>query len=360
LDWVNGNAVEAVTGASTDYIAPHFHVAMVFADNAYTYAPEVDLAKLVEGGVQPRLAVIIVMMRRIVFSIPGVVVNRAEIKRTRDPAIQTGAVIDEAEWSALAARRGAVMGILQMTYTILGINAYSMITKGHHYVADDPVWARLNDAVTLDELFTLVGISNWEGAIFHDALHPYALEWKARLVTTNDSVIIGKVHGVLSRRLPATPAGTSIIAATIAAIGQLVIVRPSCGIILTPLKIALDKLKGEIIAEPLNWCATFQQAATVGNLQRVQVYEPFAAFVHGMCVALFPRKSSLLKSPAFASNATRNPAYAARGNEYGSSLDSEVLSVSSLYKLFYDLTPANDRAGMPENVEVPDIETAAV
>jgi hypothetical protein len=331
LTWDNGAAIAAVKGASVDYVEPHFHVACTLAANTHTYAPQKDLGRLLAGGLEPKLALVVVGIRKIVLSMDRAVLNRAEIHTVTDA--DPDGQIPDAAWNRIVAEVGTFKSVLDLALTILGMNGISLLNKGHHYKDDDPMWLRLNAAVGLEDMMGRLAIVNYDGILYHDALHPIDLTFKANLVAQENSALIGHINGVLLKRMPGVPAGTGLLFASIAAIEQVTVARTSLLPILQPLLTALIALRAEVRQHPMQWCTVFQVAQTPGNLARVAAMEPLCAMVYGMCRVLFTRKASIMKSVSFKNNSLKHPAHVIQGNDYVESLGDEVLSAQGLADL---------------------------
>jgi len=318
IEWDNGNAMNAITGATLDYIAQHFRVAGDVHQATFTYRPDVDVARMMAGGVPFKLAFIVMAMRKSVFSQESAVINLVETYTVQggDAAVQ----IPQADWDVLVDHADSVKAIVMQAFTILGLNGLSILSKGHHYRDDDSQWERLNTAAGLDEAFAEIGVSNWEGTVFHHALHPLDLMWKVNLVVHANSPLHGHVHGVLTKRMPGVPAGTAVISAALAAISEVTILRHNAIALLNQFRLMLLNLMEHIRAAPLDWCSHFQRANTGHNLDLVTRLEPVCAFVYGMATSLLDRRASVLKARALKSASGRNPAMTALGREYAESL----------------------------------------
>lgn len=340
--WNNGNALQAVRGASVDYIDPKFHMAVSYVQNVPSYEPAKDLGRLITSGVSAKLAMIIVGMRKVMLSFENIQLNAAELHTVA--ANDPDGVVPEADWAVLTRNKDSYHAVIDASVTILGLNAISVLLKGHHYLSEDTMWTRLNSALDLEDHFTRLAIPAYDGPVFHDALHPVALDWKVRQVSETPSPLLGKVNGVLLKRLPGIPAGTAIVHVTAAAIRDLNVARPATREVTRGVLESLEHLIAEIQSEPLEWCAMFQRASTQANLAQVQHVEPLAALIHGAYSVVFTRRASILKSKAFGNNASRHPAMTEMGRAWGESLGEGEFSAETIADLFRSLENNIDRA----------------
>lgn len=331
INWVNGNAVGAVKGAAIDYVAPHFHMACTMSNNAPVYQANADLSRLVNGGVPVRLALVIVGMRKIALSLPDVALSMSEVHVVADNA--GNGMVPEADFDHLITHRIAFLGVIDLSLTILGLNGLSLLNKGHHYKDEDSVWERLSSAVSLDDMMETLGIQNYEGNLFHDAMHPIDIAFKARLVAQLPSALTGHINGVLQKRLPGVPAGTAVLFVTLAAIDQLMIARMTTTDTLTPIRDRMALIARLVRGNPLEWCSVFQVAATGENLAQIVTLEPACAFIYGACKQAFGRSTTILKSLAFKNVGSRHPAMATLGKTYVESLADEVASAEMIQAL---------------------------
>ena len=335
VSWENGLAVKAVRGASIDYVAPKFHFKCMMKANVCEYSPTHDLAYLVEGGIGEALALVIVGMRKVVLSFEGATLNLAEISpvSNTDPV----GVLTDATWRRLQENAPAFNLLLDLGITITGMNGLSLMLKGHNYVETDSMWARFESATDFETHASALGITDYSGVLFHDALHALEAEWKVGLVSAEKSTIIGHVNGVLVKRLPGIPAGTTLVFVTIAALKEIKLARAELSNTLTTIIKSLEHLARRIREAPLNWCSVFQRADTAANLSTVSKVEPLAAFVHGACTKIFERRMTILRSAAFRNNAARNAAMATLGAAWGESLKEVDVTGDILKDLFGNL-----------------------
>jgi len=200
---------------------------------------------------------------------------------------------------------------------------------------------------------SILGITDYSGTIYHDALHPFDAEWKVQLAADVGSEIVGHVNGVLIKRMPGVPAGTTLVFVTMAAIEQIKVLRPATIKIFGTLESELQKLAGRIRQNPLDWCVVFQRAETASNLAEIAQIEALCAFIYGMCQALFDRKMSIMKSASFKNNANRHTAMAAVGKEWATEMSETAITNKQVKKMLRDLMVA---AGMAVDVEEDDDE----
>lgn len=332
LTWNNGHAVNAVRGAAIDYIDPKYHMAVTQAANEFTYAPAKDLYRLISNDVSPVMALVIVGMRKVVASFEGVQLNIAELAIVA--ATSDEGSIAENDWKIITDNQAAFNSLLDIAPTILGMNGLSLLLKGHNYIDTDSMWSRIESAVDLDQLAGPLGLVDYSGVLFHDTLHPFTAEWKVQLAANIGSVLTGHVNGVLIKRLPGVPAGTALVFATVAAITQIQLARPSASTAVKPMRIMLMAMQRRIRNAPLNWCSVFQRAETAENLAEVSRIEPMCAFVYGACTKLFDRKMSIMKSQSFKNNASRHTAMTSVGASWAEALPDEDVDEDALQAMF--------------------------
>jgi len=329
--WNNGNALTAVKGAAIDYIDPKFHMACTVAANVHTYAPSKDLGKLIRAGIDEKLALLVVGFRKIATSLPNAVMNLAELHTVTNG--EADGVISQANWTTIVNNQQAYNSVIDASATVLGLNGISLMLKGHNYLDTDSMWTRLDSAVKLDENCTALGLTDFTGVLLHDALHPFDADWKVRLASRVDSPLIGHVNGVLIKRMPGIPAGTTIVFVARAAIEQICLIRAEGRQALEGISGSLDKIINSIRADPLDWCAMFQRASTSVNLAHITKLEGLCAIVYGACTVLFDRKMSIMKSAAFKNNASRHPGLVSIGAEWAESLAGGEINSEILQKL---------------------------
>jgi hypothetical protein len=340
IEWDNGHAIKSVRGAAIDYVDPMFHMAVTRAGNELTYAPLHDLKRLTDGGIAASLAMVVVGMRKVCSSFQGVVLNIAEVTIVAETDAKGTLTADQ--WEVITKQAIAFKGLLDLAPTILGLNGLSLMLKGHNYIESDSVWSRLEAATDLESLVSNLGITDYSGTLYHDALHPFDAEWKVQLAADVGSEIVGHVNGVLIKRMPGVPAGTTLVFVTLAAIEQIKVLRPATIKVFGKFESELQKLASRIRNDPLDWCVVFQRAATAGNLAEVARIEALCAFIYGMCQALFDRKMSIMKSASFKNNANRHTAMAAVGKEWATEMAEAAITNKQVKKMLRDLMIAAD------------------
>jgi len=313
--WDNGTAVEAVRGASIDYVEPRFHFAGKFKGQYFEYNTAADFGRLVSGGVKPVLAAVIVGMRKVVMSLKDSKINFAECRISTEDEEKVE-LVDE-HWNVLETNKLAYNALLDAGPTILGCNGLSMLAKGHNYDGNDGMWTRLNEALGMDRNCSALKIPDFAGALYHDALHPFEVEWKTALVTDLSSTLVGHVNGVVLKRMPGTPAGTALVFVLAALVEELTVVNSKTVELFGPLHDTLTWLGARIRGKPLDWCTNFQRSMTADNLAIVAALEPVAAVAYGVAAVMLPAKASVLKSKALSNVGKRLAGHQAIGREVG-------------------------------------------
>jgi hypothetical protein len=335
VSWENGNALTAIRGASVDYVDPKWHMACSFQGNVPTYEPAKDLGRLLNSGVDAKKALVCVGMRRATLSIAQIRLNIAEI-HTVTAADEDGK-IPEKEWQDLVDNSRAVKALIDLGPTILGLNGVSLLAKGHHYNPDDNMWNRLQSATNMDDIAAKAGVVGYEDAFFHDVLHPFDVDQKAEWVSKADSPLVGHVNGVLTKRMPATPSGTVIMFVTVAALDEIMATRGGKAEVLADPLVIFRSATEAIKRDPLQWCSAFQRANTAKNLALVDLVRPFCAFVYGIAVVLFDRKSTLLRSVAFKNNASAHPSATSLGKAFADELGDAEATPMTIWTAFASL-----------------------
>lgn len=345
IAWSNGHAVSAVRGAAIDYIDPKYHMAVTEANNEFTYQPAKDLARLIAASVPAVMAMVIVGMRKVVLSFDGATMNIAEVAVV-DAAANEGTVAED-DWNRIVANQAAFNSLLDIAPTILGMNGLSLMLKGHNYIESDSMWSRIESAIDMDQVATPLGLVDYAGVLFHDALHPFNAEWKVTLASKVASPLISHVNGVLLKRLPGVPAGTALVFVTLAAISEIQLARPAAGSALSPARTLLVALTSQIRNAPLDWCSAFQRSVTADNLANVSKLEPVCAFVYGACTKIFDRKMSIMKSQSFKNNSSRHTAMTSIGATWGENLEAEEVTEEALREMFATiLSDVEDELGL--------------
>jgi len=319
VKWNNGQILNFVNGGTTDYVAPHFRMIVVKVDDDLHYDMPLDVSRMVAGGVNAKMAVIVGLLRKTVCSLDDCRINMTETARVL-PDAQVG-VVEEADFEVLAAHPNAVQAIVKQAVTILALNGISLVTAGHHYRADDNVWTKLDSATNIAGHFQTLGIANWEGTIYHDALHPFDIYWKAALVAHLNGLIMPHINGVASKRIPATPAGCASVNVALAAADAMSIIRPDVAPVLEHVTTHFKAIEAKYRADPLSWCAHFKSTRTANNLQYVTMVETQVAFLFGMASFLLEPRSTIRRSAAFKSVASRHQGTVAQGKNFAESLE---------------------------------------
>jgi hypothetical protein len=339
ITWHNGQSMNAVTGASIQYIDVHMRMSGMMNTRGYEYTPSVDVHRMVTGGLDAKLAVIVAAMRRTVLAMKSATVNLTECWII-EPA-DVNADINQEDFTKLRDNASAFAGIVQQSITILAMNGLSMLNKGHNYLTYDKAWGRLVQATGLDDHFEKLGITDWEGTIFHDALHPFDLAWKARLVISKDTPLNGHIHGVAMVRMPGVPAGTAIVGVTITAIEDIIAIRPAAEAQLGPFRKVLLSIQRRVKNEPLNWCTHIGGSGTAKNLANIKLVEGNCAFVGGVAKHLFDKKATILQSKSLNNVIARMPARVKLGVTYAEMLPESDLTNENVSSL---LGAANEQA----------------
>jgi hypothetical protein len=304
INWDNGAAIGATRGASMDYVPAHFFVHVTEDFRHYGLAE--DYAALVIANVDTRLAWVICMIREVVFSMSKVEVNISECVIANDPY---GTIdIDQKVITMMKEKGPALTSVIQQSLTILALNGASLVSRGHHYREDDRMWARFEAATSFEENMTTLGISNYSGAIFHDALHPFDYDWIATLASNPASELRTSVNGVALRRLGTLPAGTTVLGLIEPLINE---VRIRSALLADVLEMTLPKVK-EMIAtvrrNPLKFCIHLPRHETATNLQAISTYEPIVAIMYGYLKALGVKGTTTLQAKSLQNIAQRNSA----------------------------------------------------
>lgn len=279
LEWDNGTALSAVTGATTGYIPKYMNLTCTRTNNVTSYNFAAQYRALVAGGVEAKLAFIIAAMRKVASSMHAITYNLAEITVVEDR--QEDAELHQDVATMLANQGAVVTQILRQTLSIIGMNGLNMVINGHHYTPSAKMYMRYLKAVPLMAAFDDLGIADWMGPVFHDCFHPIYVQYLASLVCKEDSWLVGHVHGVVSRRIPAFPAGTTSIGLMDALRKQLVAFVPEFQDLNESINSLVKRVTAMIREAPLDYCATFQQANTIKNLEMIRKFDPLVAFLSG-------------------------------------------------------------------------------
>jgi hypothetical protein len=277
LTWDDGKAVQATRGGAKDYIPNHMK--MHFDAKTHAYAPNDDYAAMVAAKVDSMLAFLIVLMRQIAVSLPGTLVSETEALYV-DVVIDSMA-LDNKVLTALEVHGKAIDSICQQTFTIMALNGISMISRGHHYSADDKFWDRFKTAVAFDDDMSRLKVTNYEGAILHDLLHPLDIDYLARMASDVQSPLRTKIHGVASKRLGTVPAGCTVVQLFIVMLERIQFKNKEFASAFTEVRVVAVERLEEIRIHPLDYCINMPRSVTENNLSRVVVFEPLVALCLG-------------------------------------------------------------------------------
>jgi hypothetical protein len=336
--WENGKALDAVTGAAIDYIPKHMKLTCNLIEGKYMYNFQAQYELMVSGTVNPKLAFIICLMRKIVIGLTGLELNSAEVVTvagTKEDVVFAPEVVQMVDRSP-----EVLKAILNQSVTILALNAINILVQGHHYQESQSVWRNLNKATNLSTHFEELGITDWEGPIFHDTFHPFDIQTLAKWACKEDSNFAGKVNGVVTKRLPASPAGTIILSVCDAMLHDIAGLVPKVYKVVKSIRKKINDLQTKIKASPLDWCAHFTRKDTAANLSQITEFERMAAFLYGVLEAATRegKKPSALRSQAIKGCVNRNFGVYQMGLNTGERLKSEEVSVDNLMSYMRKLT----------------------
>jgi len=256
---------------------------------------------------------------------------RLNFAECRVPTEDESAIeMEDEHWSLLELNKLAFNALLDAGPTILGCSGLSMLAKGHNYDGNDGMWTRLNEALGLDRNCSALKIPDYAGVLYHDALHPFDVEWKTMLVTDLNSALVGHVNGVVLKRMPGTPAGTALVFVLSALVEELTVVNSKTVELFGPLHDSLAWIGARIRAKPLDWCTNFQRSMTADNLAIVTALEPIAAVAYGAAQVMLPAKASVLKSKALSNVGKRLAGHQAIGREVGDILGAMTIKADDV------------------------------
>lgn len=305
MKWDNGKAYSAIRGATVSYIPKHYHAHFKRKEGGEPgdYSPGADYVSLTVGGVNKNLAFAIVTIRAAGFSLPDIVFNAAEI------VLDDAAVLDIATDAELAnhilAHQAALNNLIQQSLSIMALNGVSMVTSGHHYTAEAEVWNRFISATAFDTSVSQLRLAAYEGPIFHDTFHMVDIEWLAGMVCADSSALTGHINGVAAKRIPAQPAGTTIIAVLEAMLDDLKIVNAKLYAVFEPITVTIRQIQAKIRANPLDWCSQFNRKGTAKNMAEVEQFTGVAAMVYSYLNTVLTKKPTSLRSKALKSAVNR-------------------------------------------------------
>lgn len=290
--WDNGAAVTATRGASTDYIPQAFY--MHVNKDATAYDPAADYTTMIAAKVQPRLAWIVCLMRKIIYSLPEIKVTAAECVYGADPADQAKLGADVVKM--MADQGQAVLGILQQTFTIFTLNGVSLMQKGHHWVDSDNMWKRFESSIAMDTLTEPLGLVDYQLVIYHHAMHPFDYDWVASLVVDPNSALRKGINGVAQKRLGVLPSGTTSLGLFEPLLAEVAVRDKDLSDMIATLTPAVIALIKKIRATPLDYCLSLPRANTLENIAEVKKIEPIIAFMHGYLSSVESKKSTAMKA----------------------------------------------------------------
>jgi hypothetical protein len=306
LVWDNGKAFDTVKGASVGYIPPHMyaHFAKDKEGKPGHYNLASDYKSMRDGKVSMQVAMTTCVIRAAGFSVAGLVLNRAEIVLEDAAKDETEADAQLADW--LVKNAQPLKNVIQQSLSIMALNGISMVVNGHHYVAEQSMWSRFISASDWDNIVANLGLVNWEGAVYHDAFHMVDVDWLATEVTSSKSRFIGHVNGVVSKRIPAQPSGTLMIAVLLAMLNDLSAASPKLHEVFSAVKEPAERIQAIIRSAPLDWCAQFPRVTTNANLARVDKFAPISVVLYSYLNTVLEKKPTSLRSKALKAAAGKN------------------------------------------------------
>jgi hypothetical protein len=313
--WQNGKAYESIKGASSSYVPPHMfaHFVKDKDNKPGHYNMASDYAAMKAANVAVGLAATICIIRASAFSMKDLVLNAAEIILQDTAADETGA--DQALADFLVKNTAHLKNVMQQSVSILALNGISMVVNGHHYIAEQSMWSRFAAAANWDVTVTGLGLVNWEGPIYHDALHMVDIDYIARKVTDPASDLIGHVNGVVSKRIPAQPSGTLIVSVFLAMLDDVAASNEMVTKFFHAARAPAESLQKRIMAAPLDWCAQFPRKNTAAHLREVDQFAPLAVILFAYLNTVLERKPTSLRSKALKSAAAKNTPHVIMGQQ---------------------------------------------
>jgi len=339
MEWDNGNAYQATTGGSKDYIPVYMKLHLNEAMTKHAFWA--DYESMVAGKVQPALAWIMCVMRQTALGLGEVKVSLSETEFVKDNEMAKEHKVEADFIAMLKAQPLAIDAIIQQTFSIFCLNALSLIGRGHHYSEDDKMWERLVAATKLDEHFSALKINNWEKIVFHDLFHPFDMDWQTSLLANKQLGLSKKCHGVVTKRWNVVPAGCTSVQLFLAASEIVKFKNKSLYAALHGAIMYGNAVLGVIQAKPLDYCIHLPRANTTENVAKVQKFEPLVAFVSGYLKGLQSGKVTVLQAKSVGNINQRHPAYYTLGQQSANAFaaedaDPEII-VTSLTALTEDL-----------------------
>jgi hypothetical protein len=302
LFWDNGKALKATKGASIDYIAPHLHIHLDRTNS--TYSPGDDFSSMTAKGVDNKLALLIVLMRKVVCSMNRVEINQSEAIYV--DKINYEIPTNEGINKAITEMSASINTIVQQSVSVLALNGISLISRGHHYNEADQFWTRLENATGLSEQFDALKIGNWRGLIYHDALHVFGYDYVASLVAKKKTGLELMVNGVVLKRLGTMPAGTTTLTIISAMVAAVKMYNDELGNLFTGMMAAINSLIADIREKPLDYCVHFQRTGVAERLEKVAGYELIAVFLYAYLKQVEPKKSTLTSAKSIENKAKQH------------------------------------------------------
>jgi hypothetical protein len=300
IEWDNGAAVKATRGAAMDYVPSSMF--LHYKRNEYAFGA--DFESMVNGKVDARLAWIVCMCRKVVFSLNRVEVNQAESVVVN--AVGSSVRVTDAVTKMLKDNGNIVNAIVQQAMTIFALNGESLISRGHHYNESDNFWTRFQAATLIDEHFATLRIPNWTSTMYHDMMHPFDYDWMASLVTAKDSVLSQHINGVALKRLGVMPAGTTSLALIPPLLEEIRARSARLSEALSKISPTVEAKMIAIKAKPLDYCAHLQRVGTADKLAEIARFEPVVVFMYAYLRAAGVKKTTVLNAKSLENMAARN------------------------------------------------------
>jgi len=196
---------------------------------------------------------------------------------------------DMVQWAIMCAR---------ITYTIIAVNGYGLITSAHHYRGQ-----AARAAKRTMEMYDMISFVKEMGAtvsevasfLFHDCLHYLHYESVARLVNANIAAFTAKVASTVLKRLPAFPGGVVFVARAIVC-RRLVLAHEGLGAIALAITNsnkdnALLALHAAILVAPLDYNGQFRPVQLAGNTAAINNVVSYCVALFGAYDAVVPRSN---------------------------------------------------------------------
>lgn len=335
---VNDGAVMAcVNGATITYIPAEFRY---HVDANTIWQPDRDFNALVAAGWDVRSATLVGMLRQVLPRINNLALSASET--TQDNPVAH--VITQAEADLLAARPflNALETVAQQAYTIFLANAHLVVSQRHHYFEDNKEFQRLVDVVFAEDVLDQFGedLADIRSAAFHHCFHVVSLATFDRIGSggaftgPNAINLLTKVHGLVNKRHPASPAGTMLVRILravwqdLASHRAMVGVRPLVEGNLAAIPVVpACRWYAELVAvevairnSPGDWNQLSPTANTIANMIRVSALEDVVATLAGIATGLGMGRSTQLKAKSVAALKKRKAGPFANGAAIGEAL----------------------------------------